>query len=206
MNKEIFKKSKGMPFGVDMVQAILDGRKTKVRMVVKYKKEIDAEMVGFSCFTPEGHFSVRGVHENGDYGESFFKLRYKKGDIVYVKETFLKEDISSNLPDGLKKSPRWVSGRFMPKSAARIFLEITDVKVERLHDISINDAIAEGIEVLSIPGLPEHVVPFKDYLNDDNYFQRSDYSFQSLWEKTNGKKSWDANPWVWVYEFKKIDV
>jgi hypothetical protein len=96
---------------------------------------------------------------------------------------------------------------FMPKIAARLFLMITDIRVERVQDITNEQAIKEGIEVLSNEKLqiPKLVVAYKDYMNDTNYFQRPDYSFRSLWVSINGHESWEANPYVWVVQFLRVD-
>lgn len=71
-----------------MVKSIDLGNKTNTRRIIKYSKIIQDPQIGFSLFTDEGDFSVRGIHENGQYGESFFKKPYNKGDILYVRETF----------------------------------------------------------------------------------------------------------------------
>jgi hypothetical protein len=93
--------------------------------------------------------------------------------------------------------PSWKPSIFMPKAACRIFLEITDVKVERLQDISEEDAINEGVELL-----PNN--RYKYYLSE--YFDciNAVHSFQTLWKSINGAESWEANPFVWAIEFKQI--
>lgn len=94
--------------------------------------------------------------------------------------------------------------RFMPKSYARIWLEISSVRVERLNDITWEDAEAEGIQC----------VPTED--EEDSYWcvepndergtaDRPDDVFSFLWESINGRESWDANPWVWVVEFRRVE-
>jgi hypothetical protein len=88
----------------------------------------------------------------------------------------------------------------MPRKASRIQLEITGVRVERLQDISEADAVAEGIQLFSDG-------TFKNYLLEDHFDQPGLLpieSYKSLWETINGPSSWDANPWVWVVEFKVI--
>ena len=120
-----------------------------------------------------------------------------------MKETFAYTDILNRKPiykaNGREKNlelhpflkdmgPNWIkwkSSRFLPKWAARIWLEVTGVKVERVQDISIKDAFAEGVSTQQA----SHAQPF----------------FQSLWDSLNAKRgySWKSNPWVWVYEFKR---
>lgn len=92
----------------------------------------------------------------------------------------------------------------MPRQASRITLEITNVRVERLQDISDEDAVKEGIEVIH---MAEPTVPiYKRYDLKENKGTTNPFlSFQTLWKSINGKDSWDANPWVWVIEFKKIN-
>jgi len=97
----------------------------------------------------------------------------------------------------------------MPKKACRLFLEITSINVERLHDINEEDAIAEGIERIG----PK----FLDYDNNSNLSKlaKKEFaipllnspinSFKTLWTSINGIESWNANPWVWAIELKRIE-
>lgn len=97
-------------------------------------------------------------------------------------------------------SAKVVPSIHMPRWASRITLEITSVRVERLQEISSRDAIAEGIEACPIGG------EWRNYLdsapNRDALTPR--VSFRSLWESINGPGSWDADPWVWVVEFRRL--
>lgn len=94
---------------------------------------------------------------------------------------------------------------FLPKVAARIWLEITDIRVERLQDISEEDAIAEGVE--KRPGSNSSTrFDFKHYHWNHSYDVDAKVSFRTLWEKINGPESWDANPWVWVISFKVLST
>lgn len=88
---------------------------------------------------------------------------------------------------------------FMTRAASRITLEITDVRAERLQDISEDDAIAEGIETIEAEG-----VRWKDYTGRAKFFVNPINSFRSLWESINGPDSWTANDWVWPINFKRI--
>jgi hypothetical protein len=99
---------------------------------------------------------------------------------------------------------KWKPSIFMPKKKCRIFLEITDVRVERLQDISEEDAIAEGIKKTWINDDIKQC-RFKNYINDGKGSKSPIDSFNSLWVSINGKDSWKANPWVWVYEFKVVE-
>lgn len=106
----------------------------------------------------------------------------------------------------------WTPSIFIPKDACRIFLKITNIRVERLQDILVKDAINEGIE-----NLCESIWSYKDYLNHPQ--SKPDFedqhksaeclqpisSFKSLWESINGKDSWNENPWVWVVEFEQTE-
>lgn len=95
----------------------------------------------------------------------------------------------------------------MPKAACRLFLEITNIRVERLQDISEDDAIREGIKSeIFTPNSEKcyYFYPCND-LRDDSYIDLPKTSFYSLWQSINGPESWDENPWVWVIEFKRVN-
>ncbi len=95
---------------------------------------------------------------------------------------------------------RWAPSIFMPRWASRILLEITNVRVERLNDISEEDAIAEGC--FKFPFEDDHAYTF--YENDKSGHATHTGAYRKLWESINGKGSWDINPYVWVIEFKRI--
>ena len=182
---------KSILFNTEMVRAILDGRKTCTRRIVKDDIPDDA-MWGYTAFTPKGYISCRGIYADG-YGEGFYKLPYQPGDILYVRETFIqaaahtfwyKADDNSWMPEGL----HWKPSIHMPKEAARIWLKVTDVRVERLQDMTDDDAEAEGCF---------------DYTS-------TALGFPDVWESTIKKSDldrygWDANPWVWVIEFERCE-
>lgn len=232
--EEILSKSKPILFNTDMVRAILDGRKTVTRRVIKPYEHIPKDAVfGYTAFTPEGHISARGgftgEKREERYGENFIKMPYLPGNILYVRETwgtysvcegimptiYYKAD--GNAPDKIK----WKPSIHMPKEAARIFLRVTNVRVERLQDMTEEDAYEEGwskpwcahkvfdnypdspipCEVAGNPSCPidppcNHSVP--ELFGAD------------IWDKTIKKSDldrygWDANPWCWVIEFERID-
>lgn len=192
-------------FNTEMVRAILDGRKTCTRRIVKGFIPDDA-IWGYTVFTPKGYISCRGTFPVG-YGEKFFKPPYQQGDILYVRETW-GHPISLNSDKqyvfradkiaeiGFKNDSHiWHPSIHMPKEAARIWLKVTDVRVERLHDITGKSVLREGIN--------SHVHPDADYFDGN---QRE--VFAELWNSTIkktdiGRYDWDANPWVWVIEFER---
>ncbi|MDO8997221.1 MAG: hypothetical protein Q7U77_11390 [Sediminibacterium sp.] len=175
-------------FSTAMVQAIIEGRKSMTRRVVKPQPS----ETGVSAFNDGEHPQMKcpygqvgdilwvresfisgyecdeGSFNTDEDGEYIPVLKYKAD-----RESFDWYDGNSDFP--CEKIP-WKPSIHMPKSACRIFLKITNVRVERLQDISEEDAIAEGIA-----------------------------SFKSLWQSINGEKSWDDNPWVWVIEFERIE-
>lgn len=179
-------------FNTEMVRAILDGRKTVTRRVVKLPR----------C----GYFE----HE-----PPRVVLPYQVGDILYVRETWgdyreCTEDSGgvyvlyrADYPDGAKQVthpdgivyelPQWYPSIHMPKEAARIWLKVTDVRVERLQDMcsDYDNFVKEGVK--------------------EQYGMRSELAnwFADIWnatikEQDLNRYGWDANPWVWVIEFERI--
>lgn len=146
------------------------------------------------------------------------------GDRLWVKETYA--CVTDGLKDGIcyrvdgeeqidrEFGERWQSSRFMPRRYSRILLEITDVRVERLQEISEADAKAEGLACLSKDGgrTYKYGIPDHDGLpgTDDtgwpwnSWDKDPSFAFRSLWIDINGIGSWDANPWVWVVCFKRV--
>ena len=187
-------------FNTEMVRAILDGRKDATRRIVKGFIPDDA-VWGYTAFTPKGYISCRGTFADG-YGEKFFKLPCEPGDILYVRETWKKapngyyyyEDWQRN---DIADVTKWKPSIYMPKEAARIWLKVTNVRVERLREISAESALAEGADkyIHTNGGLDENMTIT---------------SFIGIWNSTIKKSGldrygWDANPWVWVIEFERCE-
>ena len=132
-------------FNTEMVRAILDGRKDATRRIVKGFIPDDA-VWGYTAFTPKGYISCRGTFADG-YGEKFFKLPCEPGNILYVRETWHKglewyiyranySDTEKFYRGGKEIEMKWRPSIHMPKEAARIWLKVTNVRVERLQDIT----------------------------------------------------------------------
>jgi hypothetical protein len=200
-------------FNTEMVRAILGGRKSCTRRIVKGFIPNNA-VWGYTAFTPKGYISCRGTFADG-YGEKFFKLPCKLGDILYVRETWKKapngyyyyEDWQRN---DIADVTKWKPSIHMPKEAARIWLKVTDVRVERLQEITEEQACMEGTN------------PWDEacYENNGWHPTLSDPDsggepnmvdgFHKLWNSTIKKSDldrygWEANPYVFVIEFVKID-
>ena len=136
------------------------------------------------------------LYDNGTYPDNHYK--YMDGPPLRVQTG--KSDVI-----GWYKRP----SLFMLRAACRIRLQITDVRVERLQDISESDAKNEGIESFRpVPGDGPAETMYKMYLPPPPHYQQWSvspvHSFKSLWRKINGTESWDQNPWVWVINFKRI--
>jgi hypothetical protein len=195
-----------MLYSTPMVKALLDGRKTMTRRLVKFNKPIEVDQIGFTAFCNDGQFAVRGKHGNVHYGESLFNMPYRVGDVIWVRERFETEtdgrirfyasnpEVEHNA--AYRNLTKWKPSIHMPKAAARIWLKITNVRVERLHDITRSDIRREGL-----------VCP-DELCSDDrfpNYRQWYPQAWKDLWIKLNGKDSFESNPWVWVIEFERIE-
>lgn len=207
----------------EMIRAILDGRKSCTRRLVKGFVPDDA-IWGYTAFTPKGYISCRGTFADG-YGEKFFKLPYQPGDILYVRETWcaVGKDTEENvgfLPGeqylykaddfGLASIKRWHPSIHMPKEAARIWLKVTDVKEERLQEISEKQACMEGTdpwdEVCYENNGWHPTFSDPDSGGDPNMVD----GFHKLWNSTIKKSDldrygWNANPYVWVIEFERCE-
>lgn len=135
--------------------------------------------------------------------EVFDKLRKQSHKECMNSQTLTGDDGRFIWEPG--KSPcKWRPSIFMPKEACRLFLKIKSIRVERLKDISEADAVYEGIEVIHFA---EPSVPiFKRYdLKEKLGTVNPIFSFESLWQKINGRQSLINNPWVWVIEFERIE-
>lgn len=211
-------------FNTEMVRAILAGIKTHTRRITKGFIPDDA-VWGYTAFTPKGYISCRGTFADG-YGEKFFKLPCEPGDILYVRETWerfeccnCEGDDNGNCPknpqesvlnrtcgcymyratDEISGDAKWHPSIHMPKEAARIWLQVTDVRVERLQDITPDAIKNEGI-----------ILNPKEYVGKFDYTSELYFLFQRLWDSTIKKPDldrygWDASPWVWVIEFERCE-
>ncbi|WP_394873324.1 hypothetical protein [Klebsiella pneumoniae] len=209
-------KERGMIFNADMVRAILDGRKTQTRRIMKPQPEpcprgghwwpsnVFKTMLHVEDEMQNGKGGWGGLVGDacpfGDVGdriwvrEAFASGLSTKSTLAY-RATHKRED----LEDGFYDTIKWTPSIHMPRWASRILLEITDVRVERLNAINEHDAQAEGVAKLRggfwkhyQPGWTQHQLSARG-------------SFVTLWKSIYGDESWNSNPWVWVIKFKRIE-
>lgn len=187
-------KSKSIFIATDLIPALLDGRKKCMRRIMK-------------------------PQPTGEYARTFSEIAmYQPGDILYVRETWHKyikrvgKGESCHLAEfyGYKASiansedanEPWKSPVCMPKEAARIWLKVTNVRVERLQEITVDGCHREGINIET------SAVTDGETLNRKHDFSLE--KFETLWDSTVKKSDidrygWDANPWVWVIEFERCE-
>jgi hypothetical protein len=207
-------------FSAPMVRALLAGTKTQTRRAMRCQPGLEATV-------HVEHFHQTVVDRHGedqpgpeifgawwDDGESGMRCPYgAPGDHLYVRETWMdllgtgierktgdpgRYAYAADTPPGsygdeARKTYglKWKPSIHMPRWASRILLEVTEVRVQRLQDISGNDVIAEGCEFPDGEGIARGQIRAR-WL-----------PYRKLWESINGPGSWDANPWVWVIEFRK---
>lgn len=180
--------TKPILFNTENVRALLEGRKTVTRRVVK-PQPLDKPMV----FNDDEEGINIVCHIAGKEVLYNYFPPYQPGDILWVRETWNCLPIPEPLrgtsktywykADGAAPEDKWRSPYHMPREAARIFLRVTDVRVERLQEIDDGGVVAEGLEIGCY--------------------------FDELWNRTIKPKDrplygWEANPWVWVIEFERI--
>lgn len=200
-------------FNADEVRAILDGRKTQTRRLVKdqeTEKRVFIRHVyyGESATNNRLRVYLAWLGEQQNYRKMEHPVG-QAGDRLWVRETFTEwpkgsYQYQASTPKGAELG-KWKPSIHMPRAASRITLEIVSVRVERLNSISEEDAAAEGIVPVILHKNTSSVLHgWKDYSGQCDYCSSAVTSFQTLWESPKGPGSWDANPWVWVIEFKRI--
>ena len=189
-------------FNADMVRAILDGRKKVTRRVVKPQPEAIYVHGKQRDIINRDEIAFKVMNQGGK--DCYMIPPYQPGDILYVRETWQcinpysdKEYVykASCDADFASDIGKWLPSIHMPKEAARIWLKVIDVRVERLQDITTKQVLAEGTKVEE---------PFE--LNGEEKL----YAFSQLWDSTIKKADidrycWESDPWVWVIEFERCE-
>lgn len=203
-------------FNTEMTLAVLENRKSQTRRLVTPTPPTDARLV----MTPDkrhGWDESRELPGLGPDDRRVYYPRYYPGDILYVRETWaeweggyvFKADPVPAYPHSFVD--RWYPSIHMPKEAARIFLRVTDVRVERLQEITDEGAEHEGICGYYV-GMGESAYSRYSNWNEakNHLYDFPRGAFADLWTHTLkptdiGKYGWAANPWVWVYCFERCE-
>ena len=209
---------KAILFNTEMVRAILEGRKSCARRIVKPQQLIG--MLPDKCkngapekFLKEKKLMFKPYCDMTDIEliNTAYKAPYQPGDILYVRETWKKapngyyyyEDWQRN---DIADVTKWKPSIRMPKEAARIWLKVTNVRVEHLQEITDEQAKREGIQYDECPT----GFTWKQETDMHNCYTTPIGAMQALWNSTIKKSDldgygWDANPWVWTIEFARCE-
>lgn len=200
-------------FKDDMIRAILEGRKYQTRRLLKFHPVQPGPGYYFDAYNGGPQWNWWDKNHRQHLGQ-IFKCRYgKPGDHLWVQEDYgykirnvggtphEQAAYRATDPDAVscydcngKEQPLlWQPAETMPREASRITLEITNVRAERLQDISEEDAKAEGARSVALDVGAATVWSYRE-------------GFKQLWTSIYGQDSWDANPWVWCISFKRIDA
>lgn len=194
------KNRKPILFNTEMVQAILDGRKTQTRRVVKSRHESGEYLICRNTISKE-IVEIQSLDWDGNNCNKNVTCPYGKvGDVLWVRETIVDDQetgwiYKNGTPCKCLNDISFQNGRnyipsiHVPFEACRLFLQITNIRIERLQDIGDADAANEGC----IYGRGASVDPAV-----------GNNIFINLWQSIYGEESWNANPWVWVIEFNQI--
>lgn len=200
--------SKPIIFSGPMVQAILSGNKTQTRRILRKQPQWVAY--------PNVPFSTPDANPIGIIPCPYGQI----GSALWVREAWAYVQTEHH-PTGIRQpgvswmcaihrtgwsgtSPKWRPSIHMPRWASRIALEVTRIRVQRLQEISAEDAIAEGIVPLSLQAGEPGAWWTADPAAGPELHARSPYeAYRLLWEKIHGDGSWDFNHWVWVVEFRR---
>jgi hypothetical protein len=204
-------KERPILFSGPMVCAILDGSKTQTRRVANHPLAQSA--VRINSYMGQGEFDCIF---SDDTGGIICCPHGTPGDRLWVRETWaVQHEYDAAAPSEIGASARWhyaatedLGGLrkrpsiFLPRRGSRILLEVTDVRVQRLQDISEDDARAEGAAFHDGRPIGHH--GWRHDINHGVVHSTARDSFMWIWERINGAGSWNANPWVWALTFRRL--
>lgn len=195
-------------FNSEMVRAVISGRKTQTRRIIKKQPH------GVAWFLRAKEWLFPNVNPHTSAVCPFGEV----GKRLWVRETWAHHKLAINsrtddegpfvyaadtMAEQHRLGDKWKPSIHMPRCASRITLEVTGVRVERLQDISEADALAEGVSKLQdASGTNKYTIKIGDlHINAPTAAE----VFKLLWWHIYGDESWDVNPWVWIVEFKRVD-
>jgi len=206
-------------FNADMVRAVLDGRKTQTRRIIKLDHERGMQnpvvrgkggAVSYVGCRLAATLCPLGAVGDRLWVREAFRVHSRATDVATLvykaseQQSWTQQTHRVPIEKCIKPAvvDKWTPSIHMPRWASRITLEITGVRVERLQDISEHDSVAEGVPPAGdlLPDYPD------TYLTPKGDFATAKVAFQRLWASIYGADSWQANPWVWVIEFKRVEV
>lgn len=210
-------------FKTDMVNAILEGRKKQTRRVVKVQETQQGLMMPYNCHGIKGFVDPEQLANSNRAFVQSINPYGSIGDVLWVRETW-QETIWMHPSDenygyiykasengqawASTEEFKWKPSIYMPKAACRLKLKITNVRAERLQDISEQDAIYEGVRQITAHNDKKRHLGWNNYFDSEkNGFEilfSPKKSFETLWESING--NWETNPWVWVVEFERLEI
>lgn len=209
---EVTGKERPILFSAPMVRALLAGTKTQTRRAVKNSAKCGVDIIGENgsgviwdkcphgqpgdrLWVRETHKAIVSGEVKNGYGELRYGFAYQAdGATRWQERPTIIHDLTDQPPTGpmqFKPVP-WKPSIHMPRRASRITLEIVSLRVERLNDISNEDALAEGVAAGAM---------YKIQSGPERWAKEA---FRVLWESINGAGSWEANPYVWVVEFRRL--
>jgi len=207
-------------FSTPMVQGILEGKKTQTRRTKgleainenpdEWKFDGIGTIVSFPASKKDFKIHYCFINPKTGGKRNIF-CPYEVGDVLWVRETFRSIEQDVGLPrfeykatENVNLTDKWKPSLFMPKKACRIFLKLKSIRAERLQNISEEDSIAEGAkdrlrhsDLKFLEGLGDWTIP--------SPFGSHQFGFLAIWCTINGCENWLKNPFVWVYEFERIE-
>lgn len=204
-------------FCTDMVRAIQDGRKTMTRRVIKHKALCDDAIFVVkdgTCYAVQ----------DGEYEEAAHFSPYQIGDVLWVREAWQKtrngmyifranadkRGSAAYYNEYARLDGGWKPSIHMPRAAARLFLRVTDVDVERVQNIPAQDVIREGVCNEFCAACLEESGDCEPQRDVDLFCGGEDRlvdAFADLWDRLNAERGygWEVNPWVWVVSFERCE-
>lgn len=208
-----------------LTQAVLEGRKTMTRRVCKYDRPNETYDIVFPVFEPNDYdndgnivsplnYAFGWKNDKGDF-TGWNIPKYKVGEVVAIAQSYeslgMNPEIALNDKDGIgfytktKFAPGWKNKMFVRADLMSHHIRITNIKIERLQDISDKDCLKEGIYKGQCGSADTHFMDAYYYKGDIQPYCTPREAFAALIDKVSGKGTWESNPYVFVYEFELID-
>ncbi len=208
-----------------LTQAVLEGRKTMTRRICKYDRPNETYDIVFPVFEPNDYdndgnivsplnYAFGWKNDKGDF-TGWNIPKYKVGEVVAIAQSYeslgMNPEIALNDKDGIgfytktKFAPGWKNKMFVRADLMPHHIRITNIKIERLQDISDKDCLKEGIYKGQCGSADTHFMDAYYYKGDIQPYCTPREAFAALIDKVSGKGTWESKPYVFVYKFELID-